>query len=68
MTNGQHFSIRLTQFVEILVLSAHLDNHKKLHTGSVMHTWEMTPMYDPDSDFCAPKKDGILPHLSFTTR
>jgi hypothetical protein len=63
MTNGRRFSIKLTQFAEILGLSSHLDNPKKIHTGRVMHTREMTPMYDPDSDFRAPKIKGILPHF-----
>jgi hypothetical protein len=26
-------------------------------------TWEMTPMYIPNSDFQAPKVDGLLPHF-----
>jgi hypothetical protein len=68
MRNGQRFHIKLSQFAEILGLSSHLDNPKKLHTGRVMTTGEMTPMYDPDSDFCAPKIDGILPHFAILHR
>jgi hypothetical protein len=63
MTNGQRFNIKLTQFAEILGLSSHLDNPKKFHIGRVMTTREMTPMYDPDSEFRAPKIEGILPHF-----
>jgi hypothetical protein len=53
MTNGWRFNIKLTQFAEILGLSSHLDNPKKLHTGRVMTTREMTPMYDLDSELCS---------------
>jgi hypothetical protein len=38
MTNGRRMGVKLTQFAEILGLSSHLDNPKKLHTGRVMHT------------------------------
>jgi hypothetical protein len=44
MTNGQRFTIKLTQFAEILGLSSQLDIPKKLHTGSVMAPREMTLM------------------------
>jgi hypothetical protein len=64
MTNGQWFFMKLTQSTEILGLSAHLDIPKKLHTGRVMHRREVTPMYDPDSDFRAPKIEGILPYFA----
>jgi hypothetical protein len=63
MTNGWRFSVKLTQFAEILGLSSHLDNPKKLHTGRVMTTREMTSRYDLDSEFHAPKVEGILPHF-----
>jgi hypothetical protein len=63
MASGQQLFVKLTQFAEILGLSSHLDNPKKLHTERVMHTQEMTPMYDPDNDFHAPKVEGILPHF-----
>jgi hypothetical protein len=63
MTNGRRFSIKLSQFTEILVLSDHLAFPKKLHTGRVMAPREMTPMYIPNSGFRAPKVDGILPHF-----
>jgi hypothetical protein len=63
MTNGRRFSIKLTQFAEILGLPSHLDNRKKLHTERAMTTREMTPIYDPDSEFCAPKIARILPHF-----
>jgi hypothetical protein len=33
MTNGKRFAIKLTQFAEILGISARIDNPKKLHTG-----------------------------------
>jgi hypothetical protein len=33
ITNGRRFSIKLTQFAELLGLSSHLNNPKKLHTG-----------------------------------
>jgi hypothetical protein len=68
MTNGQRMTVKLTQFAEILRLSSHLDHPKKLHTGRVMHTREMTPMYDPNSDFHAPKIEGILPHFAILHR
>jgi hypothetical protein len=58
--NLWRFHIKLTQFAEIL-LSSHLDNPKKLHTGRVMTTRVMTPMYDPNNDFRTPKVEGILP-------
>jgi hypothetical protein len=63
MTNDRRFSIKLSQFVEILGLSAHLAIHKKLHSGGVMARREMTPMYIPNSGFRAPKFDGILPQF-----
>jgi hypothetical protein len=60
--------MKLTQFAEILGLSTHLDNPKKVHTMRVMHTQEMTLMYDPDSDFRAPRIEGILPHFVILQR
>jgi hypothetical protein len=63
MTNGQRFSIKLTQFVELLGLSSHLDIPKKLHTRRVMAPREMAPMYIPNNGFRAPRIDGILPHF-----
>jgi hypothetical protein len=69
MTNGRRFSIKLTQFAEILGLSSHLDNPKKLHTRKVMTTREMAPMYDPNSEFRAPKVEkGTLPHFAILHR
>jgi hypothetical protein len=68
MTNGRRFSIKLSQFVEILGLSAHLAIPKKLHTGRVMAPWEMTPMYILNSGFRAPKVDGILPYFLIVQR
>jgi hypothetical protein len=47
MSNGRRFNIKHTQFAEILGLSSHLE----------------IPMYIPNSDFQAPKVDGILPHF-----
>jgi hypothetical protein len=63
MTNGQRFTIKLTQFAEILGLSSQLDIPKKLHTGSVMAPREMTLMYILNIGFRAPRIEGILPHL-----
>jgi hypothetical protein len=63
MTNGKSFNIKLTQFVKILGLSPHLEILKKLHSGWAMALREMTPMYIPNSDFRAPKVDGLLPHF-----
>jgi hypothetical protein len=53
--------VKLTQFADILGFSAHLDNPK-------LHMWEMTPMYDPDSDIRAPRIEGILPHFAILHR
>jgi hypothetical protein len=63
MTNGRRFTIKLTQFAQILVLSSQLDIPKKLHSERVMMPREMTPMYNQNSDFQAPKIDGLLPHF-----
>jgi hypothetical protein len=63
MTNGRRFHIKLTQFAQILGLSSQHDIPKKLHSGKVMMPREMTPMYIPDSDFQAPKIDGLLPYF-----
>jgi hypothetical protein len=63
MTNGRRIQVKLSQFAQILGLSSQLDIHKKLHSGRVMVPWEMTPMYMPNSDFHAPKVDGLLPHF-----
>jgi hypothetical protein len=60
MTNGRRFIIKLTQFAQILGLSSHLDIPKKLHSRRVMMPWEMTPTFIPNSDFQAPKVDGLL--------
>jgi hypothetical protein len=49
--------------LECYRLSFHLDIPKKLHTGRVMAPRERTPMYIPNSGFCAPRIDGILPHF-----
>jgi hypothetical protein len=51
MTNGRRFTIKLTQFAQILGLSSQLDIPKKLHYGSVMMSREMTPIYNQNSDF-----------------
>jgi hypothetical protein len=63
MTNDRMFSIKLSQFTEILGLFDHLSFPKKLHTRRVMAPREMTPMYILNSGFHAPKVDGILPHF-----
>jgi hypothetical protein len=68
MTDGQMFSIKLSQFAEILGLSSHNDKPKKLHTGRMMTTREMAPMYVPDSGFRALKIDGLLPHFAVLHR
>jgi hypothetical protein len=57
------FHVRLPQFAQILRLSSQLDIPKKLHSGRVMMPREMTPTYIPNSDFQAPKVDGLLPHF-----
>jgi hypothetical protein len=51
MTNGRRFTIKLTQFAQILGLSSQLDIPKKLHSGRVMMSREMTSMYNQNSDF-----------------
>jgi hypothetical protein len=63
MTNGRRFNVKLSQFAQILRLSSQLDIPKKLHSEWVMMPREVTPMYIPDSDFQAPKVDGLLPHF-----
>jgi hypothetical protein len=63
LTNGRRFSIKLSQFAEILGLSDHLTFPKKLYTERVMAPREMAPMYIPNSGFRAPQVDGILPHF-----
>jgi hypothetical protein len=63
MTNGRRFHVKLAQFAQILGLSSQLDISKKFHSDRVMMPREMTPMYIPDSDFQAPKVDGLLPHF-----
>jgi hypothetical protein len=62
MTHGRRFHVKLSQFAQILVFSSQLDNPKKLHSGRVMMPREMSPMYKQNSDFQAPKIDGLLPH------
>jgi hypothetical protein len=54
MTNGRRFTIKLTQFAQILRLSSQLDISKKLHSGRVMMPRKMTPMYNQNNDFQAP--------------
>jgi hypothetical protein len=63
MTNGRRFTIKLTQFAQILGLSYQLDIPKKLHFRRVMMPREMTPMYNQNNDFQASKIDGLLPHF-----
>jgi hypothetical protein len=63
MTNDRRFTNKLTQFAQILGLSSQLDIPKKLHSRRVMMSREMTPMYNQNSDFQAPKIDGLLPHF-----
>jgi hypothetical protein len=63
MTNSRRFNIKHSQFAKILGLSTHLAIPKKLHTRRVMAPREMTLMYIPNGDFCAPKIDGNLPHF-----
>jgi hypothetical protein len=62
MTNGRRFTIKLTQFAQILGLSSQLDIPKKLHFSRVMIQGEMTPMYNQNNDQ-APKIDVLLPHF-----
>jgi hypothetical protein len=63
MTNGGMFHVKLTQFAQILGLSSQLDIPKKLHSGRVMMSREMTPMYVQDGGFQPPKVEGLLPHF-----
>jgi hypothetical protein len=63
MTNDRRFTIKLTQFAQILGLFSQLDIPKKLHSVRVMMPREMTPMYNQNSDFHAPKIDGLLSHF-----
>jgi hypothetical protein len=51
MTNDRRFTMKLTQFAQILALSSQLDIPKKLHFGRVMMSREMTPMYNQNIDF-----------------
>jgi hypothetical protein len=44
-------------------LSSQLNIPKKLHSSRVMMPREMTHMYISNSDFQAPKVDGLLPHF-----
>jgi hypothetical protein len=67
MTNGRRFNINLTQFAQILGLSSQLNIPKKLHSERVIMPREMTTMYIANSDFQAPKIDGLLPHFWFST-
>jgi hypothetical protein len=68
MTNGCQFNIKLTQFIDLIGLSSHLDIPKKLHAGRVMAPRKMTPMYILNSGFRAPSVDGILPHFTVLHR
>jgi hypothetical protein len=63
MTNCRRFSIKLTQFAQILGLSSQLNIPKKLHSERVMMPREMKPMYNHNLNFQAPKVDGLLPHF-----
>jgi hypothetical protein len=63
MTNRRRFSIKLTQFAQILGLSSQLNIPKKLHPERVMMPREMKPMYNHNLNFQAPKVDGLLPHF-----
>jgi hypothetical protein len=49
MTNGRRFHVQLSRFAQILGFSSHLDIPKKLHTGRVMTSREMAPLYIPGS-------------------
>jgi hypothetical protein len=51
MTNDRRFTMKLTQFAQVLALSSQLDIPKKLHFGRVMMLREMTPMYNQNNDF-----------------
>jgi hypothetical protein len=50
------------------ITSAHINNPKKLHTGRVMTTREMAPLYAPNSGFRPPNTDGLLPHFAILHR
>jgi hypothetical protein len=63
MTNDRRFTIKLTQFTHILELSSQLDIPKKLHSGRVMMSREMSLIYNQNSDFQAPKINELLLHF-----
>jgi hypothetical protein len=63
MTNGRRFHVWMSQFAQILGLSSQLDILKKLHSKRMMMPREITLMYIPNSDFQAPKVEGLLPHF-----
>jgi hypothetical protein len=60
--------VKLSQFSQILGLSSQLDIPKKLHSGRVMMSHEMSSKYHQNSDFQAPKIDGLLPHYLVSHR
>ncbi len=55
--------MKLAQFAQILGLSSQLDILKKLHSKRMMMPREITLMCIPNSDFQAPKVEGLLPHF-----
>jgi hypothetical protein len=63
MTNGGRFHVKLAQLAQILGLSCQLDIPKKLHSGWVMMSREMTPMYVQDGGFQPPKVEELLAHF-----
>jgi hypothetical protein len=51
MTNGRRFHVKLAKFAQVLGLSSQLDIAKKLHSGRVVISRKMTPMYIQDGGF-----------------
>jgi hypothetical protein len=63
MANGRRFHVQLSCFAQIFGLCSHLDIPKKLHSGTVMMSREMTPLYISYSGFKPPKVVGLLSHF-----
>jgi hypothetical protein len=60
MTNGAGST---SSSLNLLSSLGYLFILKKLHTGRVITSREITPMYILNNGFRAPKVDGILPHF-----
>jgi hypothetical protein len=68
MTKGRRFVVKLSHFAEILGMTAHMDNPKKLHNSQAMTNREMKSRYVEGSDLNLPCTDGILPHVAILHR